>query len=236
MVRYGYKTTTVTPHYRTYTVNDGKGGYKQIKRWIERHPRRIKTGMTITQKGQVKNKIPYIARTMTKEIPENLIEGVRKLVKDQDHEYSIDIDFERRDNIPQQMLIMRGGRRETIKVGDFELFGHTHPDESYPHPSNTDLRILYPLKPEFIIAQKTGKTILLNIENYPKWVNWKYYGTDVRTNLVDSKYGRDKIFEKTGVRVYPLLKNVKIELQDDPHYEKRFPRASKTIIEKWHSK
>lgn len=192
--------------------------------------------MTITQKANVKNKVPYIARTMTKEIPPNLIEGVQKLAKDQKHEYSIDIDFERKEELPQQMLIMKGGRRETIKVGDFELFGHTHPDESFPYPSNQDLKILIPLKPEFIIAQKTGKTIILNIENYEKWQDWRYYGADVNVRSVEYEEGRKKIFNQTGVKVYPMMKNIKIELKDDPHYEKRFPRASKSTIEKWHSK
>ena len=76
----------------------------------------------------------------------------------------------------------------------------------------------------------------MNIENYERWIMWKNYGKDVRTNLVDSKYGRDKIYEETGVRIYPMMKNVKIELKDDPHYEKQFPRTSVSTLKKYHAK
>lgn len=218
-------------------MKDGKGGYKDVKKWIEEHPRRIKSSMVITQKANVKKNVLY-SRTMTKEIPENLIEGVKTLAMDQDHEYSIDIDFERKDKMPQQMLIMSGGRRETVKVGDFELFGHTHPTQAYPGPSNTDLRILIPLKPEFIISQKTGKTIILNIENYKKWQHWKASGKDIphRTlSLMDTKWRRDQVFDWCGVRVYPMMKNVKLEMVDDPHYEKIFPRVKPSLMSQWQS-
>lgn len=236
MVQYGYKTISVKRHRRTYYIKTASGSYRPVKKWIKQHPRKIKTSMKITQKANVKNKVPYISITMTKEIPQNLIDGVRKLTKDQEHEFSIDIDFERKDEIPQQMLIMKGGKRSTLKIGDFELFGHTHPGHTYPYPSNTDLRILLPLRPEFIIAGKSGKTIIMNIENYDKWQKWKNSGTNIRPNLVDTTWGRDKIYEQTGVRVYPMMKKVKIELIDDPHYEKQFPRAPKPFVEKWHSK
>lgn len=235
MVRYNYRRIPVKTHTRTYYVNDGNGGYKSVEKRIASHTRRIKTGMTITQPAKVKNKVPYIARTMTKEIPPNLIEGVQKLAKDQEYEYSIDIDFERKEETPQQMLVMRGGKRETTKIGDFELFGHTHPHEAYPYPSNIDLQNLAPLKPEFIIAQKTGKAILINIEDYKKWFNWKYYGPKVDTRIIEFEQGRKKIFNKTGVMIYPMMKNIKIEMKDDPHYEKHFPRTSKDYLKKWHS-
>ncbi|MFW9877330.1 MAG: hypothetical protein ACFFG0_29935 [Candidatus Thorarchaeota archaeon] len=77
---------------------------------------------------------------------------------------------------------------------------------------------------------------LLSETKLEKWRQWKNSGKDVRTDFVDVKWGRERLFERTGVKVYPMTKNIKIELIDDPHYEKRFPRASRTQIEKWHSK
>ena len=51
----------------------------------------------------------------------------------------------------------------------------------------------------------------------------------------ESKRGRDFIFRHTGVRVYPFVKPLKIEVRDDPHPEKRFPRASPVVLSKWHA-
>lgn len=231
MTRYNYKTISVKPHFRTYYTNNGT-----VQKWIKEHPRKIKSSMTLTQKANIKK--TSLTGTMTKEIPQNLIEGVKKIAKDQDYEYSIDIDFERKEEVPQQMLITKGGKSETIKVGDFELFGHTHPHEPYPRPSNQDLRILQPLRPEFIVAGKTGKTILINIEDYNKWYIWKNGKNDISINTLsnmDSKWGRERLFKLTGVQVYPMMKNIKIEMVNDPHYEKKFPRIPAPYMKKWHS-
>ncbi len=223
------RSISVKGHYRTYYVTDGKGGYKQKRKYIKKHKRTIKhlKGITIPTSMKARLGSP---RTMTKKVPDNLIEGIKTLCKDQDHEYSVDIDFERTLDTPEQMLVMKGGPHSTIKVGDFEMFGHTHPNMSYPHPSIADLHSMQLMHPEFIVAQKTGKTIILNIEDFDRWREWKAAHSyrenkHTRAGTVDSKYGRDAFFRRTGVRAYPMVKNLKIELRDDPHREKTFPRT-----------
>lgn len=233
MARQNYRTIKVKGHYNTYTVGSYPGPYKQIKKWIPAGTRKIKKLTMITQKANVKNRIPY-QRTMIKEIPQNLIDSIKTLVKDADHEYSIDIDFERHLETPEQMLVMKGGKRNTIKMGDFELFGHSHPNQKYPSPSNTDLKNMAPLRPEFIVAQ-TGKAIIINIENYDVWKKYSESDKNVQTTLDETQYDRDRLFERTGVRAYPFVKGLKIEIVDDPIREKHFPRASSHYLAKWDS-
>jgi len=235
MPNYNYKKVDVKGHYRTYTVGSYPGPYKTIKKWIKPHKRTIPKVTMITQATSVKEGVPFFPQTMVKEIPQNLIDGIKTLVKDQEHEYSINIDFERHLEAPEQMLIMKGGKTETVKIDDFELFGHTHPGHTSPIPSRADIENLHPLKPEFIVAQKTGKTIIMNIEDLKQWKKYRNreQSTNVNLRMADSKYGRDLIFRRTGVRIYPLTQPLKIEIIDDPHPEKKFPRVGSHYMEKW---
>lgn len=232
MARQIHTKIPVRGHYQRYTIGSYPGPYKVVRKWKEPYNRKHTRLIMITQKRNVKDRFP--SKTMTKEIPQNLLDTIKTLVKDQDHEYSIDIDFERHLETPEQMLVMKGGKRETIRVGDFELFGHTHPNQKYPYPSNTDLKILRPLRPEFIVAQ-SGKAIIMNIEDYDVWRKFKESNKKADVNWIDSQYGRDRLFNQTGVRIYPFVKSLKIEVRDDPHPEKRFPRASPITLSKWHT-
>ena len=233
MARNEYRTIKVKGHYNTYTVGSYPGPYKQIKKWIPEGTRRIKKLTMVTQPRSIKNFVIY-DKTMVKEIPQNLIDSIKALVKNTDHEYSIDIDFERHLESPEQMLVMKGGKRQTLKHGDFEMFGHSHPNQSFPYPSNTDLKNLKLMRPEFVVA-KNGKAIVMNIENFEKWKKYRESDRTVTTNWVDTQFGRDKLFEWTGVRTYPFVKNLKIEMIDDPIREKRFPRASSYQLAQWES-
>jgi len=231
---YNIRNIKVKGHYRTYRKGSYPGPYKDVRKYIKVHNRKISQLNFIPLSKDIKNR-SFGQTTMIKKIPDNLIEGVQKLSMDQEHEYSIDIDFEREMEAPEQMLVMKGGRRTTTKVGDFELFGHTHPGQSYPQPSNVDLRIMHPLQPEFIVAQNTGKTIILNIEDYDKWYKWKESGKDISTQRAEFEWGRNYIFNETGIKIYPMVKNLKIELRDDRHPEKQFPRVSKDKVIAWHT-
>jgi len=233
MARRQYRTIPVKGHYRSYTIGGYPGPYTDVKKWIEPHTRKISKLTVITQSANVKRRFPYY-ETMTKEVPQNLLDAIKTLVKDQDHEYSIDLDFERRLDSPEQMLVMKGGKRETVKITDFEMFGHTHPGQKYPYPSNTDLRALKPLRPEFIVAH-SGKAIVMNIEDFDKWKQYRNSDKYVALNWTETKRGRDFIFNNTGVRIYPFVKPLKIEVKDDPHPEKMFPRVSPSTVAKWHA-
>ena len=233
MARQIHTKVPVKGHYRTYTVGSYPGPYKQIKKWIDPHNRRHTKLIMITQKRNVRDMYPF-QKTMTKEIPQNLIDSIKTLVKNEDYEYSIDVDFERHLETPEQMLIMKGGKKQTLKHGDFEFFGHSHPNQNIPYPSNIDLRGLIPLKPEFLMA-KSGKAIIMNIEDIKVWKKYKESNKDVSTNWTETQYGRDRMFKQTGVRIYPFVKPLKIEVKDDPHKEKTFPRASSYYLSEWHS-
>jgi len=238
--KYHYKNIPVKGHYRTYRIGSYPGPYEDVKKWIPKGTRRIKKLNYIPQSFALKSRF-YNTKTMIKEVPDNLIKGIKTLSKDQNNEYSIDIDFERSLETPEQMLVMKGGERTTVRVGDFELFGHTHPHSYNPHPSNADLYGMMPFKPEFIVAQKTGKTIILSIEDYDKFQEWrnKINIHDPKTSQVgrniDSKWGRSAFFNATGIKVYPMVKNLKIEMIDDPRREKKFPRAGQAQVIQWHT-
>lgn len=233
MARQIHSKINVKGHYRTYYVVDGKGGYKSIKKWIPAHKRKHKKLIMITQKQNVKNRFPT-QKLMVKQVPQNLIDAIKSLVKNTNHEYSIDLDFERHLETPEQMLFMKGGFSQTIKVGDFELFGHTHPNSKEPAPSNVDLKNLIPLKPEFIVA-RSGKAIIMNIEDFDTWQKFRTSDKLADTNYVGTEYGRERLLKQTGVKVYPFVKALKIEIVDDPRREKHFPRASSQYLSKWHS-
>ncbi len=199
-------------------------------------------------------------KMMIKKLPDNLVKGMKAVAKDR-YEYSFALDFERKLKQPQRGIILKGAKDTSQVIEDFELFGHTHSDEDYPLPSVLDLQDLKVLKPELIIAGKTGKTIIINIEDletYEKWKlstprdkyshpisftkfldyinnNPKYQGklndSDYDT-LSKSKVGKELIFEETGVKIYPYRKTTRIELIDDPKFEKPVPTVSSKVWEK----
>jgi len=110
---------------------------------------------------------------MTKKIDPDLAKGLKEMAKGHDKEYSIGLDFERYQEQPERVIVVEGGKGETIKINDFEMFGHTHPGHTYAIPSSADLRNLEPLKPEFIIAGKSGKMTIFNIEDEKKYEHWR---------------------------------------------------------------
>lgn len=144
-------------------------------------------------------------RIMTKEIPENLIQGIKKITKNNDFEYAIAIDFERKFEQPERMFILKSGRSETIKIDDFELYGHTHPGHYCATPSTADLWNMKLLKPEFIIAGKSSHAILLNIENLEKYNAWKEDGWERQQRSGKSIGGTNPIdvdvYKKANIKV-----------------------------------
>ena len=157
-------------------------------------------------------------KSMTKELPIDVMQSAKALAKNE-REYSIGIDFERELKNPQQIVAIQGAKTFTWHLNeDFEFFGHTHPNLSEPHPSKNG-------RPEFIVAGKSGKTIIVNIENdniYRKWKREKYPMSYSWFDL-NKKENRDRFFEFTGVKVYPYRKGMKVKLIDDPKLEKSFP-------------
>lgn len=206
----------------------------------------------------------YPTKTMEKELPHNIMEGIKEIGKD-DYEHSIAIDFEREIYQPQRMAVVEGGKTQTIRIDDFEIYGHTHPGEDTPRPSIADLITMEYLEPDFIVAGKSGKIHIYNIENPGQYLKWKiqhpyekgsnpiHFG-DIYKVLSDDKYrnkpgigeltpynyeqtklGREMFFDITGVKIYPYKKGTIIEMKDDPHFEKRMPTVQPKYQEKYYS-
>lgn len=229
---------------------------KEIVRVVEDH----RVGRSIYQPGYLKYK--HNQPTMHKKIDDHLIKGIRQIAKSK-REQSIALDFEREMIQPQRMVIVEGSKTETIKIEDFEMFGHTHPERSEPIPSTGDLRSLKELSPEFIIAGKSGKIYIMYIDNSIKYASWKarmhnrgashhpieyeryerylkenkYKGKlslwDYNFEFTSTELGRDLFYEETGVRLIPYKNPTTIELKDDPTLEKRVPSIPEYYMRKW---
>ena len=209
---------------------------------------------SIKQSEAVKAISPF--PTMTREFPDNIAKGVRGLAEG-DKEQSIAIDFERTLYQPQRLVAVEGSRTSTIRIDDFEIFGHTHPNSYRVMPSATDLLHMNYKEPEFIVAGQSGKIMFFNVEDPNKMMEWleksnekgifeskvgkdpisskillKKYGRLGRS-LLEDKEGREIFFQETGVKVYPYKKGMKIEMRDDPHLEKRMPSVSQKLLYKW---
>lgn len=247
------KKVQVTGHYKNVRTRDG------IKRvWVKPYSR-YGNGSNIVQSSRIKKELNE--NTMVKDFPENIAEAVKEISKGE-YEHSIGIDFERLMEQPQRMVIIQGGKSETIKLEDFEMFGHTHPDWEEPIPSSADLESMYYLSPEFLVAGKTGKMIFMNIEDdeiHDKWIDkkldpgdhpipYKDYKDLIKSskysgkltpgdyeNLNTTKAGRELFFDYTGVRLYPYKgKVVKIEMLDDPVVEKPYLDVPKEYLKEYH--
>ena len=172
-------------------------------------------------------------KTMIKLLPPNIMKGMKVIARDK-FEHSIALDFERRDTQPQRVVIMKGGEAETIKIQDFEFFGHTHPGSKTAAPSLGDIKQMKTLEPEFIIAGKTGKTLIINVEAPERLQKYiiktkrpinstaveqkdiehqkkrKKYKDDpllkniTPYNITETPKGRDMFFDITGIKLYPL--------------------------------
>jgi len=209
---------------------------------------------SIKQSESVKAISPF--PTMTKEFPDNIAKGVKGLAEG-DREQSIAIDFERTLYQPQRLAVVEGSRTSSIKIDDFEIFGHTHPNSTWVMPSTNDLLLMNYKEPEFIVAGSSGKMMFFNVEDPNKMAKWleeseekglfkskdgsypissetlsKKYGRLSRS-LLEDKEGREIFFQETGVRAYPYKKGMKIEMRDDPHLEKRMPSVSQRLLYKW---
>lgn len=160
----------------------------------------------IAQSDEIKEK-RWLTETMVKKMPDNIMKGFKEIGKDT-YEHSFMVDFERYLEQPQRVAIVKGGMAKTPKFQDFELFGHSHPNQRNPSPSLTDVRLMKTLEPEFIIAAFGGKTIFLNIENENEHSKWKernvgrkgnthpYEFHDVKRVLRRKKYQGDKEAQK----------------------------------------
>jgi len=188
-------------------------------------------------------------KLMTKEFPDNVKKSMGELAKNHDREYSLMVDFEKPLKQPQRIIVIEGGEHQTLRFPDFEMFGHSHPDQLNPMPSLADLTGMELNKPEFIVGGKTGRTIILNVENEKKWLDWttrqwkkkedtysyflRKYDKIMR---LSRKEDRELFFKDTGVRVYPYKKGTKIEMLNDPKYEKKVPTVSGKYLKKWRNK
>lgn len=245
-VRSHYKKIKKFPsHYFTWVL-DRNGEKRLAEVWVKKGKRTYRLvedkrkAKLIKQPRAVKNYFPY-QRTMEKEIPDNIAKGFKEMAKNP-REYSIAVDFERKIEQPQRIAIIEGGKTETLRISDFELYGHTHPNEVTPGPSTADLRNMKYLTPEFIVAGKSGKIIILNIEDkqkYEKWREQKYHekGATCPYNYSDyqrilrwKKYKNDK--EAKNVSYFNLLGSKKgREMFFDITGVKVYPYRKTTKIE-----
>lgn len=225
--------------------------------WMIHYEKEYKKKRRI-EKASIKQ--PPGAYPIMKKTPsDNIIKSFKELAKNP-REYSIGIDFERKLIHPQTIVALEGGESETIRFEDFEMFGHTHPNSHYAAPSTQDLRGIELFKPEFVVAGLSGKTMIVNIENYAQYKKWKKANEDrrIHTNpisreILEKKYGvniakkylngsailRDKkgraiFLKETGIRAYPYKKGMTIEMIDDPTFEKKIPTISSKLLEKYH--
>ncbi|MEA3248443.1 MAG: hypothetical protein U9Q73_01930 [Nanoarchaeota archaeon] len=203
-------------------------------------------------------------QTMVKEIPYNMLKGIREISRFSPYEYSFAIDFEREDSNPERLYIMKGAKDYTLKLNDFELFGHTHPDHMFPLPSRGDISNLEVMKPEFILTPTTAQTIIMNIEDPEQLA--RFLKTDISTyqlskKIINNYFKNDKryknliadpllllkysagrlLFEaETGVRTYSLdpsnwdKAKFRVELLDDPHPDKLIGGRRELSVHKLH--
>ena len=182
---------------------------------------------------------------MEKELGIEIMNASRELAKE-DREYAIGIDFEKPLKDPQRILAQRGEEQKCIKIDDVEIFGHTHPHENYPNPSLQDLSTMVPYKPEFIVAGKSGKIIIIEIKNPTKYREWlstvnEKIKTDkkmqggmvplfsknkeegsIKTAFPNLNYllDREVFLLKTGIQVRDYKPNMKLKIPKDINYEK----------------
>jgi len=182
---------------------------------------------------------------MEKELGIEIMDASRELAKE-DREYAIGIDFENPLKDPQRFLAVRGEKRSCLKIDDVEIFGHTHPHRDYPDPSLNDLSLMVPYKPEFIVAGKTGKIIIIEIKNPTKYKKWMGMvdekikdNKNIQKGLVPlfsqnkegsikitfpdlgySTVDRESFFQKTGIQIRDYKPNMKLKIPKDVYYEK----------------
>ena len=130
-------------------------------------------------------------QSMEKVISPEIINSIKQLAKNR-REYSIGLDFERELKNPQQIVAIQGAETFTYHLhDDFEMFGHTHPSVENPIPSKNDLLNMKIGRPEFIVSGKTGKAIIMNIENDASYRDWKKYPYSLSGLNLNKKEDRD---------------------------------------------
>lgn len=197
-------------------------------------------------------------KRMQKRFRIELADSFRKLASGR-NEYSIAIDFERHLKSPERFVVVRGSRISTKTIKDFEMYGHTHPGETFPIPSAADLRNKREGEPTFIVAGNSPNNIIIleikDLTQYKKWKKTarhlprnssatiksdfiKKYG-EATTYLIDNltnKTGRDMYLGLTGVKITPYYEGMKIDLNDDVIREKKVPTVSEWDLNKWDEK
>ncbi len=172
----GQKQSTKKPKVSIVAKKQKDGTYRDYFKSTDKNGKVHYRVVTDYRNHQVIEQPPQMTsygkkKTMMKKIPHNLAQGIKK-ISNKHREYSIALDFERDLEQPERMVVLLGGKTETLLIPDFELGGHTHPHEETPYPSTTDLRNIKPLKPHFIVAGHTGKIIIFNLENQKQNKDW----------------------------------------------------------------
>lgn len=186
---------------------------------------------------------PPTRKLMTKTIPDNFIEGMKKIVRT-NREYSFGIDFERDLKQPQTFIALQGAENFTYRLTDFEMGGHSHPGRFRARPSIQDLRGLEFGKPRFIISDKPSlpdskrnDIVVISVEDEEKYEKWIGKGENKRFliqtkdyNMLDNSSGRRNFLKDTGIRVEPFAKGMKIKMLNDLKLEKSFPFWTKESL------
>lgn len=191
----------------------------------------------MTANGVVDGKRGKFKSTMRKKLKQNIVKGIQEIGKT-DVEYSYAIDFERELKTPERILITKGGKLSTQYLPDFELFGHSHPRDSWITPSLADIATLGNTKEgsHFLSVSPSkknkGKFIIYNIKNKKKYKTfmknmrekaiyeanggYNFWVTFIRDlNLDSSAKDRKFYFGLTGIKVLPYKEDMMIEVAND---------------------
>jgi len=150
---------------------------------------RFRATLYLEQPDKFKKSLPF-TKFMKKDLDRNEIEAFEKLANSP-YEKSYAVDFERYLVHPERYAITKGGTSNTMKIGDFELFGHSHPCDrrSQRLPSAIDLKNMQAFKPEFIITRdqfgpnwNNTELYFFNIEDLQKYDAWKERYKDAGSN------------------------------------------------------
>ena len=208
--------------YRTFRKINGHVRFVEVTRTGRKYRVKVLDGrvgqpvraniLEINQSNKTKHFLPN-KKFMKKELSKREIEAFMKLAESSD-EKSFALDFERYLNNPERIAITKGGRSSTMKLDDFELFGHSHPliSKNQKMPSITDLRNMKTLYPEFLIAydqyglDKTPEMYFFLVEDVEKYDAWtiRKMHTDPKTEHplsdfeLSSEKAKLKAFEKNG--------------------------------------
>ena len=173
-----------------------------------------------------------IHKTRIVEVSKNLVRSIREISRNSDREYSINIIFEKKGLKPEVIVFNKGGMNDVIVFDQFDFTGHTHSNEDFPIPSRRDLDNLRKYHFHFIIGSISGKGIILTIENEEVYDSWKKDPKEHYEKYYVNLENKIIFFYHTGIRVYKMPENFKLEIIDCDYIPK-IPKIPQKNLEKY---